>query len=379
MYAPASIDEAAELLRDFAAKRRTVGITGAVGPSGPARARVDETVSTRALAEIVDYVPTDQIVTVQAGMTVARLQAALRKHDQRLALDPPAAERTTIGGAVASASYGPLRTRYGTARDVIVGMTIVRADGTIARGGGKVVKNVAGFDIPKLMVGTYGTLAMVGTITFRLHPLPQASCDVVFPGCDAATLRSLCATMTQAQLEPSAVYGIFDGVSYACAVRFEGFPAGVGAQRDALLALAQRECSEGASLDAQHEAARTAGDVQLKITTAPSKIGELHARAIAPLYAALASARAVVYPEVGAAFVSGDCIDAPRLLAALAPARAWVESAGGTLVTSEAPAEIRASFDPWGTPPPSFALMHALKERFDPDRRLSPGSFVGGL
>jgi glycolate oxidase FAD binding subunit len=185
--------------------------------------------------------------------------------------------------------------------------------------------------------------------------------------------------MTQAQLEPSAVYGIFDGVSYACSVRFEGFPAGVAAQRDALLALAKRECSEDAGLDVQHEAARTAGDVQLKITAAPSKLRELHARAIAPLYAALASARAVVYPEVGAAFVSGDCIDAPRVLATLAPVRAWAESAGGTLVTTEAPAEIRASFDPWGTPPPSFALMRALKERFDPERRLSPGSFVGGL
>ena len=379
MHAPASLEEASGLLREFASKKRTVGLTGADCSGGPLRVRVDETVSTRALAEIVEYVPTDQIVTVQAGMTVARLQEALREHKQRLALDPPAPERTTIGGAVATAAYGPLRTRYGTARDVIVGMTIVRADGTVARGGGKVVKNVAGFDIPKLMVGTYGTLAMVGTITFRLHPLPPESSDVVFPACDAAALRSLCATMTQAQLEASAVYATFDGTAYACAVRFEGFPAGVAAQRKALLALTPREHSEDASLDGDHEAARTAGELQVKITAAPSMLEDLHARAVSPLYRALGAAHAVVYPVVGAAFVSGNCTEVSRLLPALATARAWAESAGGTLVTTEAPSAIRDAFDPWGAPPPSFALMRALKERFDPQRLLNPGGFVGGL
>ena len=379
MHAPASLDEASELLREFAAKGRTVGFTGGEEAGGPASVPVDETVSTRALAQIVDYVPSDQIVTVQAGMTVSRLQAALNEHQQRLAIDPPAADRTTIGGAVASASYGPLRTRYGTARDVIVGMTIVRADGTLARGGGKVVKNVAGFDIPKLMVGTYGTLAMVGTITFRLHPLPQSSCELVFPACDAAALRSLCASMTKAQLEPSAVYAVFDGVSYACAVRFEGFPAGVEAQCAALIALAQRERQEGASLEKEHEAARTQGELQVKVTTAPSMLEELHVEALTPLCGVLESPRAVVYPAVGAAFVSGSCSDKERVLAQLAAARAWAERAGGTLVMTQAPNAIRAAFDAWGTPPPSFALMRALKERFDPGRRLSPGGFVGGL
>ena len=229
-HAPATLEDAASLLREFAAAGRTVGLTGADAPGGPAAVSVDETLSTRALDGIVEYIPSDQIVTVQAGMTVARLQAALRKERQRLALDPPDAERTTVGGAVASGSYGPLRTRYGTAKDTIVGMTIVRADGTIAHGGGKVVKNVAGFDIPKLMIGTYGTLAMLGTVTFRLHPSPQATTDVVFPGCAARALRELCAAMTQAQLEPSAVYGVYDGTQYATCVRFEGLPGwGCGA------------------------------------------------------------------------------------------------------------------------------------------------------
>jgi glycolate oxidase FAD binding subunit len=378
-HAPASVEEASTLLREFDATQRSVCFTGANTPGGPACVPVDETVSTRSLNAIVDYVPADQIVTVQAGMTIARLQSALREQKQRLALDPPAPERTTVGGAVASASYGPLRTRYGTARDIIVGMTIVRVDGTIARGGGKVVKNVAGFDIPKLMVGTHGTLALVGTVTFRLHPLPESSAEIVFPGCDAAALRTLRAAMTQAQLEPSAMYALYDGSSYACAVRFEGFPAGVAAQCATLGRLTQREHRDDTTLAAEHEAARTRGTLQIKVTAAPSMLEALHAQAVAPLHAALVRAAAVVYPSVAAAFITGDCEDIAGVLGALTAARAWTERAGGTLVVEEAPAAIRAAFDAWGAPPAAFALMRALKDRFDPDHRLNPGSFVGGI
>jgi glycolate oxidase FAD binding subunit len=378
-HAPASLDEASTLLRELAEKQRTLCITGDNTPGGPACVPVDETVSTRSLNAIVDYVPADQIVTVQAGMTIARLQAALREQKQRLALDPPGPQRTTVGGNVATASYGPLRTRYGTARDVIVGMTIVRADGTLVRGGGKVVKNVAGFDVPKLMVGTHGTLAMIGTVTFRLHPLPEAQTEIVFPGCDAAVLRSLCTAMTQAQLEPSAVFAVYDGTNYALAIRFEGFPDGVAAQRATLRKLAARDEAEDATLGREHEAARTSGTLQVKITAAPSMLDALHARAILALHGAVARARTVVYPSVAAAFISGDCQDVASVLGALNAARAWAESAGGTLVVEEAPAAIRAAFNAWGTPPPAFALMRALKERFDPDRRLNPGGFVGGL
>jgi glycolate oxidase FAD binding subunit len=379
MHAPATLDAAASLVREFAAAQRTVGLTGSDGARGPAAVAVDERLSTRALDGIVEYIPSDQIVTVQSGMTIARLQAALRKERQRLALDPPDAERTTVGGAVASASYGPLRTRYGTAKDTIVGMTIVRADGTIARGGGKVVKNVAGFDIPKLMIGTYGTLAMIGTVTFRLHPLPQATHDIAFPGCDARALAELCAAMTKAQLEPSAVFAICDGEEYACCMRFEGFPDGVEAQCAALLALAGRAPEQTRSLETEHDAARTHGSLQVKITAPASLLDELHARAVAPLFALLDDARGVVYPVVGVGFVGGEVGDAAAVLRVLQAARTWAESVGGTLVASEAPAEIRSAFDPWGTPPPAFALMRALKERFDPQRLLNPGGFVGGL
>jgi glycolate oxidase FAD binding subunit len=255
----------------------------------------------------------------------------------------------------------------------------VRADGTVARGGGKVVKNVAGFDVPKLMVGTFGTLAMIGTVTFRLHPRPQETNDVIFSGCDAAAVRRLVVEITRAQLEPSAIFAIFDGTLYAVCIRFEGFTAGVGAQRDALLAIAGRAPAQASSLDAEHDAARTSGELQVKITAPASKLEEMHVQAIAPAFDAIGGAKCVVYPSAGVGFIAGSCSDAASVLAALAAARSWAERSGGTLVVTQAPTSMRDAFDPWGTPPPSFALMRALKERFDPGRRLNPGGFVGGL
>jgi glycolate oxidase FAD binding subunit len=379
-HAPASLEEASTLVARFAAECRTIGIVGGdAPPSGPAAVAVDEVLSTTRLEKIVDYAPADQIVTVQAGVTIAHLQAVLGERNQRLALDPPFPGRTTVGGAVAANRYGPLRTRYGTAKDLIVGMTIVRADGALAHGGGKVVKNVAGFDVPKLMVGTYGTLALIGTVTFRVHPLPQTERSVVFRACDAAALRRVTRAMTQLQLEPSASYAIYDGNSYTHCVRFEGFASGVLAQRERLLACIDLPAQEAGRIDLEHEASRTQGEFQIKISAPASRIEELHARAIVPVYDALANSRAALYPSVGVAFVSGDGGSHERIHVALIQARAWAESAGGTLVVEAASAAVRATFDSWGTPPPAFALMCALKDRFDPERRLNPGGFVGGL
>lgn len=378
MHEPATIDEASQLLRELSARKRTIGICGGETPRGPSAVPVDEIVSTRRLAAVVDYVPSDQIVSVQAGMPVAALQQQLAAHSQRLALDPPEPHGTTVGGMVAANLYGPLRARFGTAKDAIVGMTIVRADGTIARGGGKVVKNVAGFDIPKLMVGTYGTLAMIGTVTFRLHPLPQATASVCVDGLNAADIRRIVRAMTHAQLEPSAVVAVHGEGGYTLAVRFEGFASGVAAQREAVAQIAGGATRDG-EVDAAHVAARCDGAVGLKIAAPVSEIESLHERALEPLRATLQSAHSCLYPTAGMAFVSGEARDVESAAAAIRDARVWAEDAGGSLVIVRAPDELYDARDPWGAPPPSFALMRALKERFDPDRLLLPGGFVGGL
>lgn len=373
---PQTLDDACEAIRACARAGRTIGLTGGEHPAGPASVAVDDVISLRRMNRVVEYAPPDQIVTVEAGMTMAQLQRSLGEREQRLAVDPPEPERTTVGGFVASNAYGPLRTRYGTAKDVIVGMTIVRADGTPARGGGKVVKNVAGFDIPKLMIGTYGTLALIATVTFRLHPLPRVRTAVAVDGVDPARIRALTAAMLAAQLEPSAVEAAYDGTRYRLRVTFEGFAAGVRAQCDRFSEI-EPSCAL-ATEDSDFERA-TRGELAVKLTAPVSHVETLHRAAIEPLHRALGDGCVCVLPLAGVAFASGNVDDEGKILEALEKARTWCESAGGTLVVNAAPPAVRTTFDAWGTPPPAFALMRALKDRFDPQRLLQPGGFVGGL
>ena len=129
--------------------------------------------SLRRLGRLLEHEPGDLTVTAEAGMTVARLQTALRARGQWLSLDPPDAERATLGGVVAANASGPRRQLYGTVRDLLIGLTVVTADGALVRGGGKVVKNVAGYDLPKLFVGSHGTLGIIVETTFKLRPLPD--------------------------------------------------------------------------------------------------------------------------------------------------------------------------------------------------------------
>ncbi|MBV8639412.1 MAG: FAD-binding oxidoreductase [Candidatus Eremiobacteraeota bacterium] len=375
MHAPSSIEELSTLMTALARDRRTLAFTGGASPlDAPYAKPVDELVSTSNLNGIVEYAPSDQVVEVLAGTTIAQLQSTLREHSQRLALDPPEPEHTTIGGAIAANLYGALRTRFGTAKDFVIGMTLVRADGVVARGGGKVVKNVAGFDVPKLMIGSYGTLAGVASVTLRLHPLHQTERNVMFDGCSAAEVRAMTNKLVELQLEPAASCATYDGQFYEHCIRFEGFADGVAAQAEKLGGEARME------IDAIQETARTEGALRLKISALPSHFEAVHLRAIVPLYETLVKTPQVLaYPSVGTFFAGGDVDDVPRVIAAVNAARAVVESLGGTLVLTAAPAAIRDAVDPWGTPPPAFALMRELKSRFDPERRLHPGAFVGGL
>ncbi|HEX7487458.1 MAG TPA: FAD-binding oxidoreductase, partial [Anaeromyxobacteraceae bacterium] len=222
---PATLGEAAEALASCARDRLAVAFVGGGTDLelGRPPTRLDAVVRTGRLARLVEHNPSDQMAVVEAGMTIADLQRQLGARGQRLALDPPLPQRATVGGVLASNAWGPLRHRHGAGRDLVVGMTFVRADGIIAKGGGKVVKNVAGFDVPRLLVGSLGTLAMIGTVTFRLHPLPEADATVLLPGLDPAAARALVAAIRGSQLDPAAVAAILEGGHLRVGVRFEGF------------------------------------------------------------------------------------------------------------------------------------------------------------
>jgi glycolate oxidase FAD binding subunit len=387
--APETVSDACHELRAAQARGDALAFVGGgteLGLGYPAE-RVDAVVSTRRMSRIVEYAPADLIVTVEAGRTLAALQAELAVHRQRLALDPPLADRATIGGLIATNAFGPRRARYGAIRDLIVGIAVVGADGALVRGGGKVVKNVAGFDIPKLMVGSLGTLGLIATATFRLHPHAEAERTLCVPECGALAVRALVRAAVDAQLEPASVVALRDRGRYETHVLFEGFGAGVEEQASQLSLAAQR-CGlsvlvvddDGAASFAQaHDAARTAGDVRVKATFLPTRLAEVERDVLAPLAAALAGVACVVYPALGVAFCSGTAGDAEAAASALSQARAAVERGVGTLVVSDAPDAVRQRVDVFGAPPPSLPIMRRIKERFDPQRRLNRGRFVGRL
>ncbi|HET7826996.1 MAG TPA: FAD-binding oxidoreductase [Anaeromyxobacter sp.] len=382
---PASVEEAADAMRAFARDRLAVVFVGGGTDMelGAAPARLDAVLRTTGLARIREHAPSDQIVAVQGGMRLADLQRHLAGHHQRLALDPPFPDRATVGGIVAANAFGPRRTRYGPVRDLVIGITIVRADGAVAHGGGKVVKNVAGFDLPRLFCGSLGTLGLVAEVVFRLHPLPEASGTAVFEGLDARDVAETLPVLRDLGVEPTAVAALPSGGKFALAVRFEGFAPGVKAQVERTLARAgagaKVEGGDEAALWSRHDAVRCAGDVRAKATFAPASLARA-ADALAPVAGALRGGAIVLHPGPGIAFVSGSLDGADRAAAAIESARsALAPLAGGALVLSAAPAELRARTSPWGPPPQSLEVMRRLKKELDPEARLAPGRFVGGI
>ncbi|HEY6100685.1 MAG TPA: FAD-binding oxidoreductase [Anaeromyxobacter sp.] len=382
---PASVEEAAEAMRAFARDRLAVVFVGGGTDMelGAAPARLDAVLHTRGMARVREHAPSDQIVAVEAGMTVAELQRHLAAHRQRLAIDPPFPERATIGGMVAANAFGPRRTRYGPVRDLVIGITIVRADGAVARGGGKVVKNVAGFDLPRLFCGSLGTLGLVADVTFRLHPLPEVSATALFEGLETADVAETVPVLRDLGVEPTALAALPAGGRYQLAVRFEGFAPGVREQLERTLARAgggaKVEGAEEAALWARHDATRCAGDVRAKATFAPAGLSRA-VEALGQIAGALRGGALVLHPGPGIAFLSGTLDGAARAAAAVASARAALGAlGGGGLVLSAAPPELRAGTDVWGPPPGGIEVMRRLKKELDPEARLAPGRFVGGI
>jgi glycolate oxidase FAD binding subunit len=383
-YAPATVDECAEVMGLAAREGLRLGFVGGGSELGlgAAPAALDAVVRTERLGRIVEHVPADMVVVAEAGCTLAALQAAVGAHGQRLALDAPSPERATIGGLVATGGFGPLRARYGGVRDLIIGVTLVRADGEVARGGGKVVKNVAGFDLPKVACGSLGTLGMIAAAAFRLHPLPELTRTVVSRGITAEAVVAVVAAARAAQLEPASAVALTSAVAGKVDLgwRFEGFGRGVEQQVARMVELAGSAAAPAELLDdaaaaafwRRHDAVRSAGPLRVRLAGLPTRFP-----AIAALVAGLGDV--AWYATLGVGVVGGAVADLARASAAVIAARAELVAGGGSLVIEAAPAELRRAIDPWGPRPPGFAIMERLKRRFDPDGRLNPGRFVGGL
>ena len=326
-------------------------------------------------ASVIDYAPEDQTITVGAGMTIGAVADVLAANKQFLAIDAAQPDRMTIGGAIATNRYGRRRLRYGSIKDSIVGIEIVRPDGTRARGGGKVVKNVAGFDIPKLMVGSLGTLGGIISATFRVFPIEQSAQTIVMRDLPYASVLRVCERIVALALVPVSVVAYATHGSYDLAVSFEGFERGVAEQVTALQTIAAEIGSpsmtatpeEERTFDERERAVRTTRAWRLTISVPPSDMAEMLTGG------GVGTHEHVVYPLVGAALCATDSFDADML-------SMWRERAKrGNVVASAMPLQARHGIDTWGEPPPSIELMRSLKSQFDAKGLCNIGRFIGGI
>jgi glycolate oxidase FAD binding subunit len=364
-YSPTSAKELSAALADATAADQVVGVRGAGSKARwalPATAAVtDLTIAMTGMDRIVEHAAGDLVVTAEAGVPLAALQEHVAKAGQRLALDPPEPD-ATVGGVVAAAASGPHRLRYGTPRDLLIGITVVLADGTVAHSGGKVVKNVAGYDLGKLFTGSFGTLGVIAQCTFRLHPEPVAMRVVTAQPDDVADAARW---LGPTGAVPSAME--WDGTSLVVVI--ESIEAGADAQAKAVSEAIGGEVADGLP-DGFGGRPWSRGGVGLKVT---HRLGALR-ETLAAIGSELTDARVRAQVGSGVIWVGAGGDD----LTALDPLRKRVSEYDGGVVVVEAPDDAKREVDVWG-PVRGMEIMRRIKERFDPDNRMSPGRFVGGL
>jgi len=350
---------------------------------GNSPARADLVLSTLRLNEIIEHAWADLTVTVEAGCTIQRLQETLAQHRQRLALDPLWPEKATIGGVLSTNDSGALRLRFGALRDLIIGVTIALADGTLASSGGKVVKNVAGYDLPKLLTGALGTLAVITRAVFRLHPLPRKTRAFSISSSNAGEAQRLMHAIQDSQLAHTFLQLHFsDESARLCEILFEGTEAGLAAQEAHLRRLAKSENVTEASTatwTAREElwSFSEASDAAIaKISILPADLAGTIEKVQRAAQLHQVRWRALVY-ATGIGWIRLD--GKPGALRnALQLLRVELESQGGSLAALHQSEKVR-ELDTWGNVGDALAVMKAVKNQLDAKGTLNPGRFVGGI
>ena len=321
------------------------------------------------LTGIREHVWQDLTATVAAGTTWTFLQKALAAQNQRIALDPVWPEQATVGGIIATNDSGSLRTGYGSLRDLIIGMTVVLADGTIAKTGGKVVKNVAGYDLHKLMTGAFGTLGVITEVTFRLHPLPKASAHWTVPCANVDDLERCRERIVTSALSWEALQmRTCDGRVYLD-VALVSLPECMQDLAQSLQEIASPLPIQAAQPEvwSVRERSFVPDQATVKITVAPTQLAAL-------LYQVQSLCGECVAQQCG---IMTACLPADAAL--IANLRNSVRAQGGSLTMLHWPERAPSRPDIWGPTGNSFPLMQEIKRRFDPNRTLNPGCFLGGL
>jgi glycolate oxidase FAD binding subunit len=347
--------------------------------------RLDLILSTARLNHIVEHAWADMTLVVEAGTPIGQLQEALAQHGQRLATDPLWPERATVGGILSTNDSGTLRVRFGGLRDLVIGVTLALADGTLAKSGGKVVKNVAGYDLPKLAAGALGTLGVITRAAFRLHPLPAAGTGrtLTFRAASLSDANRLIVSLQDSSLAYTGLQARFaHDAQPAVDVRFEGTAAGVEAQcatarRIAAFAVEAGDSPEVWQARQRLHAAAAASAALVKFSVLPTRI----AAACEALYRAGEKADitwTVVVQGIGLGWSRLEAARPEALRNALLSARAELEKDAGSLAVMHRPAGLE-TLEAWGSPGDAFPLMLRVKQQLDPRGTLNPGRFVGGI
>jgi glycolate oxidase FAD binding subunit len=372
---PKDAAECARVLEEAARDRRSVRIAGGMTKSYLGDPRpTDVELRTTAISGIVDHVPADLTVTVRAGTRLAELSEVLHRAGQFLPLDPPHGDAATVGGIIAANSTGFWRSRYGAVRDLLIGTRAALPDGTIVRGGGRVVKNVAGYDLNKLWTGSLGTLGVIVEATFKVLPVPTASDGLVAAFARAADAFAAADAIARAPARPE-----------ACVVHRDE----EGRWAVVVTARGGRETVARAMADAQRECAARRGEVR-SVTAELTDLRELPARATdgALVRAALPLAAQPAYADTAArletiatlvadaasgivrAHLRGEDESVLRDAEALVLATRVVGGAGRVERRAES---LRSRLPTWSTRPNGDFLMRRIKEAFDPAGILEPG------
>ena len=405
---PTSVQEMQEVLQ-FAVTQGVSVMPAGAGTKlgiGNLPQKVDVVLATTRLNSVVEYEPADLTVTVEAGIRLRDLQTELAKHRQYLVLNPPYADRCTIGGIVATNASGSFRLRHGTARNQVLGLRVVRADGTVVKSGGKVVKNVAGYDLNKLYIGAFGTLGIITEVTLKLSPIPvrqailtadfQNVQDAVNTGLDivgSQTLPMFVNLFVNSDPTRVGTEAPVDENKPMLVVGFGGDPETVAWQLTQCQGIMEQNGAIGVTI-IEDESLQQLQEVVQEFSADKRNTERVVAKLnlkrtdLAEFAAQIVEANWVSDVQMMALLGSGVLyviipvapdIDYPSLANRLTQLRQTAMSKQGNLIIEVAPPELKRHIDVWGSAEGTLSLMKQIKTKFDPAGLLNPGRFISSI
>ncbi len=405
VLSPNNIEQVSEIMK--LASKESLSVmpwgSGTKSALGNKPDRVNIVISTNNLNRIIEHGASDLVATTECGISLGSLQKELNKENQFLALDPPHINKgATIGGIIATNDSGPERLRYGTAREFLIGIKVVKADGIIFKGGSKVVKNVAGYDLPKLYVGSLGTLGIIVEATFRLYPVPEYSETYLasfssLENCHKTILTLLNSNLVLTSLEllnPGLTALLskrnnldINGSEYCLAIGIKNVEKAVKDQISAVKKICEQNNGKGVLISGSQEEKLwedvrnfPCNVVKAESVVCKASILVTQIPTVLNMVKQLSDENGVE-TSVSTRAGNGICIiairgDGSSITNAVNNLRAFISPLGGHLIVQEAPSEIKKGFDVWGDIGSGLGIMKRIKSNFNPDNILNPGRYI---